>query len=177
MQFEVKTPHFKYILSIKESFTPHQYTFFVGDKTNKCLEAIMMMPDVEDRFKDEIKTVQLTRIDALDACILSEQDSEDESFGTELLYSFINILKANYSYVKYLRLYDVSYIPCNRDLNQTLDLLTYDIALYGKSWYEMKAGAHLETPKLNKKYEDEIKIWMSDIIKKKYTFDKWKEYW
>ena len=82
MEFEVKTPHFKYILSIKESFTPHQYTFFVGDKTQKCLEAIMMMPDVEDRFKDEIKTIQLTRIDALDACILSEKNSENESFGT-----------------------------------------------------------------------------------------------
>ena len=40
----------------------------------------------------------------------------------------------------------------------------------------MKAGAQLENNELSKRYEHEITIWMSDIIKKKYTFDTWKDY-
>jgi hypothetical protein len=76
-----------------------------------------------------------------------------KSIGVEILYAFISILKANHPYVKRITFRDASYIPCNRVEGDTLDLLTYNLALYGKTWYESKAGAHVE--KNQDKYEKE----------------------
>jgi hypothetical protein len=158
LPYIVKTPNFKYALTIQEILTPiHKLKFFVGNERTPCLEASVFMEDVDERFQHLVSEAAFHTIDALKECALENPETDVPSFGVELLYSFINMLKANHPYVKTLTLQDYSYIPCNREDGNTLDLLTYNIALYGKTWYELKAGATLESQIHQAQYEDEIK--------------------
>jgi hypothetical protein len=160
--YEVKTPNFKYALIVQEIMSPiHKLKFFVENERTPCLEASVFMKDVDERFLHLISEAAFHKIDALKECALESPGSDEPSFGTELLYSFINNLKANFSYVNTLTLQDYSYIPCNREDGDTLDLLTYNIALYGKTWYELKAGATLESQTYQNQYENEIKHYLS----------------
>lgn len=157
--YTVKTPHYKYTLNVtkKESTNNTSMNFFIGDNSNKtCLKASLFLPeDIDERLKNVSHICALHKIDALEECALDFDN--DHSFGIELLYSFISILKSNFKHITQLHLADMSYIPCNRAENDTLDLLTYSIALYGASWYEQKAGAYILHEKYRKEYRDDIK--------------------
>jgi hypothetical protein len=162
----VKTPNFSYILNMEEIKTPiHSITFHVGTMETPCLDASIFMPGIDDRLSHLIETASLHKIEALEQCAL-EYD-EEKSFGTELLYSFINILKASYPHVKRITLHDASNIPCG--VGDTLDLLTYSIAMHGKTWYEMKAGAY---PKEDYEiYKNTINKYISPEFKKTIPFE------
>ena len=166
----VKTPHFSYILQMERKYDPVDYIEFrVGDEDGLCLEGSVELPGGNDRLASFIDTATLSKIDAIEQCAL-EYD-EEHSFGTELLFSFINILKANFPHVKKVRLHDASYIPCNRSTGETLDLLTYSIATQGKTWYEMKTGAYPDpNVKASKTYKDEITYFISPELKNSITF-------
>lgn len=164
MNYIVKTPHFTYKLVVTELFQPlHIKKYIVGNDKTPCLELSVFMPDNND-IQHLITEASFFKIDALKECSLSGNGG----FGTELLYSIISIIKANHPYVNQLSLYDTSYIPCNREENDTLDLITYNIALYGKTWYELKAGAHLE--KNQEKYNKEIAKYISLIPRNTFSF-------
>ncbi len=142
--------------------------FFVGDQKGTCLEASVYFPHSDPLYESHI--CRLHNIDALVECSQKDTNDPDASFGKELLYAFISILKANYAHVTQLNLYDASYIPCNRAENDTLDLLTYNIALYGKSWYETVAGAYLTNPKHNQRYKQEIQKYINPTKKQELQF-------
>lgn len=167
--YHVKTPNFSYILNIKEQTSPfHTIEFTVGESQKPCLEASLFLPDNDSRVQSIINTCTLHKIDAIERCAL-EYD-EDKSFGTELLYSFINIVTANYPHITTIKLDDASYIPCNRADGDTLDLLTYSIALYGKTWYEIKAGARLPSEAQRDLYKENIKEFIDPKTKSNIPF-------
>lgn len=141
----------------------------MGDEKGPCLEATIFSASVDALYEPHICI--LHQIDALEEC--AQQDVEDDtaSLGLELLYGFINILKTNYPHVTQISLRDASYISCNQRLNDTLDLLSYDVALYGKTWYEMHAGAYLPSFSKQQKYEKDIAIFANSITKTQYKFD------
>jgi len=167
--YEVKTPHFSYTLHVSEKKTPfHTLDFVVGTAPNTCLTASIFLPDIDTRFIDLIDTCTLHTIDALEECAIKWD--EEKSFGTELLYSFISILSANFPHITSIKLHDASYIPCKPHKLDTLDLITYSIALYGKTWYEQKAGAHLFLKKHQIQYETDIANYKHPFTKAKLSF-------
>lgn len=84
---------------------------------------------------------------------VSDEIYETYSSNIELLNGFLNYIKKTYPYIKDLKLIDSTFIPCNN--NDTLDLLTYYIALYGKTWYEDKYNAYSKDN--YDKYKEQIK--------------------
>lgn len=169
-EYSVTTPNFSYILQVSEKHTPfHTIEFLVGDAHSPCLSASIFLPGIDERFADIVEIATLHKIDALERCAL--EWNETKSFGTELLYSFLHILSANFSHIHTIKLSDASYIPCNRGENDTLDLLTYSIALYGKSWYEQKAGTYLSIPKIQTQYEKDIQHYMNPLTKTNTPFN------
>jgi hypothetical protein len=105
------------------------------------------VPLTDDEFiqnKSQIAT--LVNVDALLECSLddiNENYLRKYSFGQELLTTTDHIVKTYFPHVKFIALYDTSYLPCNRAAKDTFDLLTYSIALYGATWYELKRNAYI----------------------------------
>jgi hypothetical protein len=93
------------------------------------------------------------------------------SFGTELLQYIINLITTKYKHVKYISLNDTSHVPCNRKKQDELDLLTYSIAKYGKTWYEIKMNVHLESKTKQGRYNKEIKNYISKEFKSSISFN------
>ena len=171
--YVVKTPKFKYILKIREIVYPiHKLNYLVGEERGPCLEASVYMPDIDERFQYLISEAHLYRIDALKECMIDSHEDTHASFGTELFYSFLNILKVNHPYVTTVSLQDSSYLPCSRDDTYILDLLTYSIACYGKTWYELKANAYLESEKDQTRYNQEISKYMTSVPKDTLQFER-----
>ena len=173
MEYDLKTPHFRFNLQVVDDFKPtHMRRFTIGDKGNYCLEATLLMPDADERFSDVLSVCDIARLDSLSSCLI-EPTSEDVSFGTELLYGFIAILKANYPHITRLSLFDASFLPCNRKTDDTLDLLSYNIGLYGQTWYEMKFGARLPTTEKQTAYEKGVGKYREPEAKHTTTWDQW----
>jgi hypothetical protein len=168
MEYKIQTPHYSFILRVEEyddSIPKHK--LFVGDEKGPCLEATVFMASAV-LFEPHICI--LHQIDALEECAQQDVEDDSASLGLELFYAFISIITTNYSHITHISLRDASYIPCNRRLNDTLDLLSYDIALYGKTWYEMHAGAHLPSISKQERYEKEIYTFMNPESKTDTTF-------
>ena len=170
----VKTDYYSFTMEIKESNSPHTYYFTIGEKKKPCLKFSVLMPDVPIEFKHEIHIVQLGQVEALEEC--SENDIHDNymdihSMGKELMNIVIHTLKRHFPHVIYIQLSDKSYIPCRREWNETLDLLTYSIALYGKTWYEKTYKAVFEPKDLFIQYRNTIKEYMSSEYKIKSPFE------
>jgi hypothetical protein len=167
--YTVKTPNFTYVLHVDERDAPiHKIDFRVGDPHQPCLEGSLLHPNVDERLRHLVHIASLHKIDALEQCAL--EYASDKSFGTELLYSFLNILRVNFPHIREVRFADSSYIPCNRETHDNLDLLTYSIALYGKTWYEMRANARLSKKEYQTKYEAEIANYISPSTKASIPF-------
>jgi hypothetical protein len=175
MDYRFKTRNHTFTLRVSDEYKPvHMRTFTIGGPTNRCLEASLIMPDANPLFSDKKHICNIAQIDSLASCLIDQdpdKPQEDVSMGAELMYGFINILKVNYTHITQLALQDASYLPCNRATSDTLDLLSYNIALYGKTWYEMKFGAHLENPVRQTKYEDSIRYYMSPQAKRETSWD------
>ena len=167
----VKTNHYEFPMTFKELHTPHMFRFRVGEEMHPCLEFNVMMPDVPEYFQKDIYTVFLGKVDTLESCISNEitnEYMEKYSLGKELIGVVIKTIKKHFKYVKNIELKDASYIPCNRAHNESLDLLTYSIALYGETWYEKTFGAR---PAYD--YEDyraKVTKYMSPDFKKSIDF-------
>jgi hypothetical protein len=172
----VKTEHYKFVLQRVEQFKPlHQIQYIVGDEKKPCLEAYVLLPD-NGRLHDlgVTSTANLSKIEALMECSrndITNNYMEKYSFGTELLEFIINLISKTYKHVKHISLYDNSHIPCNRKKQDELDLLTYSIAKYGKTWYETKLNVRLESKVKQDKYDKQIKYYISKELKSLITFD------
>jgi hypothetical protein len=150
--------------------------FEIGDPKKPCLSLIIYTKNAIDMFdKEIIKTAKLSNIESLYECVLEENAPElfeKYSFSQELLNFIINYLKINYPYVKNIQLDDESYIPCNRESNETLDLLTYSIALYGKTWYERVYNAKLSNDDDYKEYRKQVDKYISEEFKNSISWEK-----
>lgn len=164
----------------------NRYILKVGSDEQPCLHAIIpLKPDRNnniERFYNFIKYATLPNIDALHECLyedVSEEYFRKHSFGKEMLQSVIRIIKniSEFKHITHIQLTDKSYIPCNRALNDTLDLITYSIALYGQTWYESNFSA-IQYPEMNetrvkllKDYDEAIKEYTSTITKEALLFN------
>lgn len=112
------------------------------------------------------------------------QDVSDEyfkkySFAREMLHKVIAMIKKVFPHIKEIRLTDASFIPCNRPEGDILDLFTYNIALYGKTWYEMHFGAKQRSEAYDKALAEYLKEqptdfegWLSEIeMQNTFAFD------
>ena len=173
---QITTPHYKYELTIHETNkTLQKYTFIVGDKDKPCLEGSITLKNNtnNNRFNSLVNTAKLVKIDALQECSLDDITDEymaTHSFGKELIDSIIFFINSQFPSIKTVSLNDTSYIPCIRDSAETLDLLTYSIALYGKTWYEDKINAYIKPKEKYSEYRKQVEIYASKERKKQLNF-------
>ena len=172
----IKTEHYSFVLQTTEEFTPlHQIKYIVGNEKKPCLEAYILLPDNERLHElGFTNTAKLAKIDAILEC--SREDITDNylekySFGNELLQYIIELISSKYPHIKHISLNDTSHIPCNRKTQDELDLLTYSIAKYGKTWYESKMNVHLQSKTLQSRYNNDIKQYMSKEFKSSKSFN------
>jgi hypothetical protein len=168
----VKTNYYNFPMTYKISETPPMVHFHVGDKMKPCLEFSVMLQDAPEYLQKNIDTVYLGKVDSLIECVTNDINSdymEKYSLGKELINVVIKTMKTHFPYVKKIELIDPSYIPCNRAHNESLDLLTYSIALYGETWYEKTFGAQ---PVYGyEDYRKKVEKYKSSEFKKQIKFE------
>lgn len=174
---EFQTPHYKFVMRIiKKELVYNEYHFFVGDELNPCLEGQIVLDykKTNNRYKQNEFKAYLHKIDALEECALNDINDEymnTYSFGKEMLDSIVFFINSQFPQIKTIKLNDKSYIPCNRHTKDTLDLLTYSIALYKKTWYEEKVNAYMLPEIKYIQYRKMIDIYSSKETKSSIPFD------
>lgn len=141
---ERKTKNFIYGLHIELKETRGKYSnlhMYVGNKDNLCLSLSFHLPTIleDNRFtKEDISIAKLNKIKNLKECIIEDSSPTNlvnkPSFAKEMLFDIISFVK-QFEHIKFIRLADYSNIECDGE-SDSLDMLSYYIALHGKSWYE-----------------------------------------
>jgi len=173
---ELQTPHYKFQMKITKKENSHvRYNFMVGDYKQPCLEGIITLENKSSNSRYDIynNTAKLIKLDALEECSVEDINQEylnTHSFGKEMLDAVIFFINSQFPIIKTIRLNDTSYIPCKRDTGETLDLLTYSIALYTKTWYEERTNAYILPKEKHDKYRQEVEEYASKNTKDKFTF-------
>jgi hypothetical protein len=147
----------------------HSITFLIGSQSDPCLYAEIK---VANRTGNQRMNIQINKgiiynIASNKSCALGEHITEDYmekySMGREILETILYYIHSNYPAIKGIKLNDMSFIPCSPV--ETLDLLTYSIALYGKTWYEQKMGAYIENKQKYTMYQARVERYMSKETK------------
>lgn len=171
---KLKTEHYNFEIQVSDRILHNKIIskyFLLGNDTQPCLSFIVYTKEAQEILgKDIIYTANLMNIERLKECIMndiSDEYFEKYSSNIELLNEFLKYIKKNYPYVKEIKLNDKSYIPCDKDDN--LDLLTYYIALYGKTWYEDKYKAYSKDD--YSLYKTQVKKYISKGFKSSLSWD------
>jgi hypothetical protein len=144
-QYYVKrtTKNYEYILHFELKHSRNGYTsahLFVGDPKDPCLSLSVPLQDSlkNNRYDvSDLSIANLNKIKDMKECIVS---GNGPSFAKELLTDVITVIRNNYDHIRHISLTDSSYIPC--DVDDTLNLLSYSVGLYGKTWYELNYDAY-----------------------------------
>lgn len=175
LQFQ--TPHYKFEMKVTEEKEPMQrFIFIVGNKNKPCLEGIITLENTSknNRLNLYENTAALHKLDALEECSLEDITNEymtKHSFGKEMLDSVVFFINHQFESIQSVSLTDTSFIPCNRSEEDTLDLLSYSIALYKKTWYEERLDAYT-LPKENfEAYRKQVDIYGSKETKQQMPFE------
>jgi len=170
----LKTDHYKFKIKVSNNTLYNKIIskyFLLGDESQPCLSFILYTKEAQEIMgNDIIYTANLMNIERLKECIMndvSHEYFEKYSSNIELLNEFLKYIKNNYSYIKEIKLNDSTYIPCNK--TDTLDLLSYYIALHGKTWYEDKYNAYSKDN--YDKYKEQLKNYISKEFKSKISWD------
>lgn len=172
-----KTEHYSFNLKIEKKLdrygNPMSYHFLVGNDTNPCLSLYFFSKEAKETFGPElIKVANIINIKNLKECVLDNVSNniyENNSFAKELLDFTIQYIRTHYPHIQRFKLNDKSYIPCGE--NDTLDLITYSIALHGKTWYELNYNAYLHNNTIYKQYQTQLQKFNSSEFKKQFTWD------
>jgi hypothetical protein len=174
---EFKTPH--YIFQMKLVHTTdvfNQYSFEVGDEKEPCLDGTITLQNMTSNSRHnqfENKAI-LYKLDALEKCSIEDITSEylnKYSFGKEMLDAVIFFINSQFPDIQTIRLNDTSFIPCNRKTEDTLDLLSYSIALYQKTWYEKQVDAYILPREKHTAYRKQVEHYASKQTKQEMSFD------
>jgi hypothetical protein len=160
---EFQTPHYTFQMKITKKEDMFYY-FSVGDDIIPCLEGIIIL---------ENQSATLIKLDALEECSVEDINQEylnTYSFGKEMLDAVIFFINSQFPSIKTITLDDTSYIPCKKDVGDTLDLLTYSIALYKKTWYEERTNAYILPKEKHDNYRRQVEEYASKDTKNKITF-------
>ena len=168
---ELQTPHHKFQMTITRNEDTHsRYYFIVGDDKQPCLEGIITLSSLDTEYNN---TAKLIKLDALEECSIEDINQEylnTYSFGNEMLDAVIFFINSQFPSIKTIKLCDTSYIPCKKDVGDTLDLLTYSIALYKKTWYEERINAYILPKERHDNYRKQVEEYASKDTKNKHTF-------
>lgn len=172
-ELPIKTDHYEFVIKITKSTydTYNSFTFRVGNKP-PCLELYVQLPVEMTKIEEHYRIAILNNIDTLLECSqtdINENYLRKHSFGLELLSTVDNLLKTHFPHVRYVKLYDASYMPCHREYKDTLDLLSYSIALYGKTWYEIKRNAYILNASKRAQYYRKVAHYISKEFKASIT--------
>ena len=142
------------------------YYFSVGDDKMPSLEGVI-------RLEDKYNRVHLTEIRELQLC--SEEDINKgylnaHTFGKEVLDAVIFLIKTQFPSIKTIELTDRTYLPYKSDTYNSLDLLTYSIGLYKKTWYEERLGAYILPNEKHEEYRRQVEEYASKDTKDKLPF-------
>lgn len=173
------SPHFKFkaIKTLRYSRTNEPFTlhYLVGSKSKPCVSLFFYLPSAESIIGSNLLQIaNLNNIEALYSCIeneISQDEFEKYSFGQELMNTILLHLQKFYPYITKLKINDASYIPCNRESKDNLDLLTYSIAHYGKTWYERYYNAFLPSTMRQTQYQSEINAFISHEFKSNISWE------
>lgn len=176
---QVSTGHYTVALekTLRTDFqgNPLSWHYSIGSKQKPCLSLSFYVKEMSDKYGTPfIETANLNNIESLDECIeqeVSDEIQEKYPFGRELLEWVIHHLHQSYPYIKHIKLSDNSYIPCNRKLLDVVDLLTYSIAHYGKTWYEQHYNAYLSPESKMSLYKEQVAVYSSPEFKSKYDWN------
>lgn len=173
----IQTEHYKFNVCFTPAYVRdilYRHYIEIGDPKHPCLSLNIFTKEASDIIEKGIdKTAKLSNIDALYECVI-EQTNEDfskYSFGKELLQWVIIYIKSKHNQVTILQLTDESYIPCNRRPLDTVDLLSYSIALYSKTWYELNFNAYIEDKEVYAMYKKSIGIYSLPSTKSANSWD------
>lgn len=169
-RIRVSTTHYKFDMFVEHKIK-HIYsiTFLIGSKSNPCLDAEIK---VENRTGNTRINIQINKgiiysLASNKSCALDEHITEDymtqHSMGREILEAILYYIRTNYHAITQITLNDMSYISCSPA--ESLDLITYSIALYGKTWYEQKMGAYIENKQKYVMYRARVERYMSKETK------------
>lgn len=166
-QLRGRTEHFTFDLSVKDNYvrgTHFSQYLELGKKSKPCLSlTIPTSESINLRRYEKINIAYLSNIESLYDCVIgmSYNNFKKHSFGKELLNWTIGYIKTKFPHIEFLELTDESAIPCNRETNDILDLLSYNIALYGKTWYELKFNAIITNKEKYDIYQREVESYIS----------------
>lgn len=138
------TQHYEYKLNFEIKATQHGYTsahLYVGNPADPCLSISIPLYDSlhNNRYNaSDLAIATLNKIKDMKECILS---GTGPSFSKEMLHDVFQVIRERYPQIHHVSLDDTSFIPCGEA--DTLDLLRYSVALYGKTWYELNFNAYL----------------------------------
>jgi hypothetical protein len=169
---QVETPHYNFQMKMtkrEDNYLMRNYkiyTFSVGDDNMPSLEGVI-------RLDDKYNRVHLTEIRALQLC--SEEDINKgylnaHTFGKEVLDAVIFLIKTQFPSIKTIELTDRTYLPYKSDTYNSLDLLTYSIGLYKKTWYEEKLNAYILPKENHEEYRRQVEEYASKDTKNSITF-------
>lgn len=174
----VHTAHYTFTIEKKLRKTmdgiPINWHYLVGSHIKPCLSLYIPTENYSKLIQKKADAAKLINLKALDTCIeneVSDETFEKYSFGKELLNMILDILKKDFKYIRHLELSDDSHIPCNRELLDEVDLLTYSIAHYGKTWYEQNYNAYLVPKEKMETYRTQVANYMSEEFKAKYDWN------
>lgn len=165
-----KTEHFSFNLRRIDVQTSTVYSISSDDNTKQCLELVI---------SKSLTSAHLSQIESFYECLaepLNMKIFQDNSFGVELLKYMIQYIKIHHPHVNSIHLTDKSKIICNRELNDNMDLLTYNLILYGQSWYEVKGDAEIDSKSypayMIDKYKSSLEKLRSTTFKNDFTIQK-----
>jgi len=166
----VGTPHYEFNMFVEHKINAfHSITFLIGSKSDPCLNAEIK---VENRTGNQRMNIQINKgiiynIASNKSCALGEHITEDymekHSMGKEILEAILYYIHDKYPAIARIKLNDMSNIPCSSV--ESLDLITYSIALYGKTWYEQKMGAYIENKQTYTMYQESVGRYISKETK------------
>jgi hypothetical protein len=174
----IQTQHYKFYLEYIATVHPKKVYdtghLFVGNLNNPCLSITFNLPGIRtinDRLANiDLSIASLNKIKNIKECILEDSKSPGSSFSKEMLNAVMDEIRTSFSFVRYLKLHDTSYIPCDGDYD-TLDLLFYNIALYKKTWYEQSFNAYFIPRDDYIKYKCAIENYASPETKNSYSWE------
>ena len=169
--------HLEYIATVHPKKVYDTGHLFVGNLNNSCLSITFNLPGIRtinDRLADvDLSVASLNKLKNIKECILEDSNPTKSSFSKEMLNAVMDEIRHSFTFIRYLKLHDTSYIPCDGDYD-TLDLLFYNIALHKKTWYEQTFNAYFIPRDDYIKYKCAIEKYASSETKESYT---WKRFY
>jgi hypothetical protein len=170
-RLNVQSRHYEYVMSVKHNITPPLHTVQCNVRcgNKNCLDVQITLENLSsnDRFDIHQNSAVINRVESHKSCITDKGYTEDyiaaHSIGQELLKDILYYIHINYPSITRIKLNDMSSIPCSPV--ESLDLITYSIALYGKTWYEQKMGAYIENKQKYVMYRGRVERYMSKETK------------